>query len=42
MLLLMFAGWANRHQLDVIQYLQEENCVLLCVVGDLDTCPRMT
>jgi hypothetical protein len=25
MLLLMCAGWVNRHQLDVIQYLQEEN-----------------
>jgi transposase InsO family protein len=24
----MFAGWANRHQLDVIEYLQEENRVL--------------
>jgi hypothetical protein len=24
MLLLMFAGWVNRHQLDVIEYLQEE------------------
>jgi integrase-like protein len=28
MLLLMFAGWLNRHQLDVIEYLQEENRVL--------------
>ena len=28
MLLLAFAGWVNRHQLDVIEYLQEENCVL--------------
>ena len=27
MLLLMFAGWVNRHQLDVIEYLQEENRV---------------
>jgi hypothetical protein len=27
-LLLMFAGWVNRHQLDVIEYLQEENRVL--------------
>jgi putative transposase len=26
--LLMFAGWVNRHQLDVIDYLQEENRVL--------------
>jgi putative transposase len=24
----MFAGWVNRHQLDVIDYLQEENRVL--------------
>jgi putative transposase len=28
MLLLMFAGCVNRHQLDVIEYLQEENRVL--------------
>src|ERR1700678_1852562 len=28
MLLLAFAGWVNRHQLDVIEYLQEENRVL--------------
>ena len=28
MLLLMFAGWVNRDQLDVIEYLQEENRVL--------------
>jgi putative transposase len=28
MLILMFAGWVNRHQLDVIEYLQEENRVL--------------
>ena len=26
--LLIFAGWVNRHQLDVIEYLQEENRVL--------------
>jgi hypothetical protein len=26
-LLLMFAGWVNRRQLDVIAYLQEENRV---------------
>src|SRR5882757_6601298 len=26
--LLMFSGWVNRHQLDVIEYLQEENRVL--------------
>jgi hypothetical protein len=28
MLLLMFAAWVNRHQLDVIEYLQEENLAL--------------
>jgi hypothetical protein len=28
LLLLMFAGWVNRHQLDVIEYLQEGNRVL--------------
>jgi hypothetical protein len=28
MLLMMFAGLVNRHPLDVIDYLQEENCVL--------------
>jgi len=27
-LLMMFAGWVNRHQLDVIEYLQEENRLL--------------
>ena len=27
-LLLVFAGWANRRQLEVIAYLQEENRVL--------------
>jgi putative transposase len=25
LLLVMFAGWVNRHQLDVIEYLQKEN-----------------
>jgi hypothetical protein len=24
----MFSGWVNRHQLNVIEYLQEENRVL--------------
>ena len=24
----MFSGWVNRHQLDVIDYLQDENCLL--------------
>jgi hypothetical protein len=28
LVLLMFSGWVNRHQLDVIEYLQEENRVL--------------
>jgi putative transposase len=28
LVLLMFAGWVNRHQLDVTEYLQEENRVL--------------
>src|SRR5882672_2620363 len=28
LVLLMFAGWVNRHHLDVIDYLQEENRVL--------------
>jgi putative transposase len=31
--LLMFAGWLNRHQLDVIEYLQEENRVLKARLG---------
>ncbi len=31
--LLMFAGWVNRHQLDVIEYLQEENRVLKARLG---------
>jgi putative transposase len=33
LLLLMFAGWVNRHQLDVIEYLQEENRVLKARLG---------
>lgn len=28
MLLLMFAGWVNRQQLDLIEYLKEENGLL--------------
>jgi hypothetical protein len=28
LLFVIFAGWVNRHQLDVIEYLQEENRVL--------------
>jgi len=27
-LMLIFAGWVNRHQQDVIEYLQEENRAL--------------
>ena len=27
-LLLIFAGWANRHQCEVLEYLKEENRVL--------------
>ena len=33
-LLLMFAGWLNRHQLQVIEYLQEENRLLKERLGD--------
>jgi len=34
MLLMMFAGWINRRQLDVIEYLQEENrMVKFCPAG---------
>jgi hypothetical protein len=28
LLLMMFAGWVNRHQLDTINYLQAENRIL--------------
>ncbi len=28
MLLMMLAGWMNRHQQDVIEYLREENKIL--------------
>jgi len=28
MLLMMLAGWLNRHQQDVIEYLKEENKIL--------------
>ncbi len=28
LLLLSLAGWINRHQLDVIAYIQEENTIL--------------
>jgi hypothetical protein len=27
-LMMLFAGWVNRHQQDVIEYLQEENRAL--------------
>jgi hypothetical protein len=33
LVLLMFSGWVNRHQLDVIEYLQEENRVLKARMG---------
>jgi hypothetical protein len=33
-LLMIFAGWVNRHQLAVIEYLQEENRLLKERVGD--------
>ena len=33
LILLMFAGWVNRDQLDVIEYLQGENRVLKERVG---------
>ena len=32
--LLVFAGWVNRHQEDVIEYLKEENRVLRQQLGD--------
>ena len=33
LVLLMFSGWVHRHQLDVIEYLQEENRVLKARLG---------
>ncbi|HEU4726509.1 MAG TPA: integrase core domain-containing protein [Kofleriaceae bacterium] len=33
-LLLVFAGWVNRHQREVVEYLQEENRVLREQLGD--------
>src|ERR1700737_2049919 len=33
LLLAIFAGWVNRHQLDMIEYLQEENRVLKARLG---------
>ncbi|TLY64210.1 MAG: hypothetical protein E6K48_00165, partial [Gammaproteobacteria bacterium] len=38
LLLMMFAGWVTRHQLDVIDYLQEENRVLKERVGGRRIC----
>ena len=32
-LLVIFAGWVNRHQLEVIDYLKEENRVLCEQLG---------
>src|SRR6202022_1281009 len=34
LLLMMFAGWVNRHQLRIIEYLKEENRVLKERLGD--------
>ena len=34
LLLMMFAGWVNRHRLNVIEYLQEENRVLKERLGE--------
>ena len=34
-LMLIFAGWVNRHQEDVIEYLQEENRALREQLGAL-------
>src|SRR6202521_1845878 len=34
LLLMMFAGWVNRHQLRIIKYLKEENRVLKERLGD--------
>jgi hypothetical protein len=46
LLLIMFSGWVNRHPLDVIEYLQEENRVLKERLGggrihftDAERCP---
>ena len=33
-LLLLFAGWVNRKQLDVIEYLKEENSILREQLGN--------
>ncbi len=34
-LMLIFAGWVNRHQQDVIEYFQEENRVLREQLGGM-------
>jgi len=34
MLLVMMAGWLNRHQQDVIEYLKEENKILREKLGN--------
>ncbi len=34
MLLMMMAGWLNRHQQDVIEYLKEENKILREKLGN--------
>jgi hypothetical protein len=38
LVLLMFSGWVNRHQLDVIEYLQEENRVFKARLGGRRLC----
>src|SRR5450631_144669 len=38
LLLLVFAGWVNRRQLDVIEYLKEENRVLRERLGERRIC----
>jgi hypothetical protein len=38
LLLMMFAGWLNRHQLEVIEYLQEENRLLKERLGGGGAC----
>jgi hypothetical protein len=37
-LMLIFAGWVNRHQQDVIEYLQEENRALLRLMTFWSSC----
>ena len=34
LLLMIFAGWVNRHQLEIIEYLKEENRLLKERLGD--------